>query len=84
MARQPAKEFVREVLLTLTEEPRMHYGVVRWVVDGRAGQPVIEKREMYETEEGTPKSGKLRGINKADWDLLKENQAKVEEIFAKG
>lgn len=40
--------------------------VGRWVVNGREGEPVLERREWWENNQGTRMQGKQRGLNKGD------------------
>lgn len=53
--------------------------VIRIVVWGK-GSPQLEKREQYETEEGT-RSGKAKGFSKDDFDLLLENQEEIKKLL---
>jgi len=37
-----------------------------WVVNGREGEPVLERREWWETNQGERRQGKQKGLNKSD------------------
>lgn len=37
-----------------------------WVVNGKEGQPVLERREWWENNQGTKMQGKQKGLNKSD------------------
>jgi hypothetical protein len=47
--------------------------IVAWVVNGREGGPVLEKRDLYRSEDGTMKPGKARGFSAADYWFILEH-----------
>jgi len=52
------------------------YWTVRWHYDGKALDPVFEKRDFFKTEQGL-RMNKAKGLNLADFKWLQENWESV-------
>jgi hypothetical protein len=48
--------------------------IVRWIVDGKVGEPMLEKRSFRMKKDGTyGEKGKATGFNKLDWQVITDN-----------
>lgn len=71
-----------DVLLVLKRDEYKRGGaselrIVRWIIDGKTGQPFLERREKWQTEDGFQKMGKAKGLSAGDfWTILE----RAEEI----
>jgi hypothetical protein len=54
---------------------------VAWVIDGKQGQPLLERREKWVTEDGSEKLGKSKGMTASDYWILLENRDEIGRIM---
>ena len=51
-----------------------------WSVDGKEGQPALEKRDYWNGENGQ-QTGKAKGFNRSDWEFMLKNVARISRLF---
>jgi len=77
------KKFTCEVLLALNEQisrgNMVRLQVVRW----NKYAPVLEKREYYNSKDGEEKTGKAKGFNHEDLQLIVDNLDKIQKLLEK-
>ena len=77
------KKFTCEVLLALNEQisrgNMVRLQVVRW----NKYAPVLEKREFYTSKDGEEKTGKAKGFNHEDLQLIVDNLDKIQKLLEK-
>ena len=77
-------DFVQNELLVV-QEVNKHNGdktIIRVVIFGKTGTPILEKRLFYRSEGGEHKPGKRIGFNYEDFEVLIENQDKISNALA--
>lgn len=76
------KKFNCEILLPLDEKNirgnKVKLQVVRW----NKYSPVLEKREYWD-KDGEEITGKCKGFNNEDFDIITENLEKIQELLDK-
>jgi len=55
--------------------------IVAWVIDGKQGQPLLERREKWVTEDGNEKLGKSKGLPASDVWIILENAPEIGKIM---
>jgi hypothetical protein len=75
-----------DVLLVLKRDEYKRGGaselrIVRWIIDGKTGQPFIERREKWQTEDGFQKMGKAKGLSAGDFWLILERAEEIGRIM---
>ncbi len=74
-----AKDIQERVLWVIQSQENQKGGggtdlrVIQWVVDGKAGRPMLEKRDWFVSEEGDRKAGKAKGMTAGDLYLIIKN-----------
>lgn len=53
----------------------------RWVVNGREGQPVLERRDWWENNQGQRMQGKQKGLDKGDLYRVFSAAAELSQIM---
>ena len=51
--------------------------VMSWVVNGKEGKPTLDKREIYFDDMGSQRSGKAKGLGRADLLCVCENIGRI-------
>lgn len=77
------KKFTCEVLLALDEQNSRGNIVKLQVVRWNKYSPVLEKREYYNSKDGEEKTGKAKGFNIEDFDIIIENSEKIQKLLEK-
>lgn len=77
------KKITCEVLLLLDEKDsrgnKVRLQVVRW----NKYSAVLEKREFWDNKDGEEKTGKAKGFNIEDFDIIMENAEKIQKLLDK-
>lgn len=77
------KKFTCEVLLLLDEKisrgNTIRLQIVRW----NKYAPVLEKREFFKSKDGEEKTGKAKGFNHEDVQLIVDNLEKIQKLLEK-
>ncbi len=74
-----AKDIREDVLWVIQEQQNEKSGggtdlrIIRWIVDGKPGKPMLEKRDWYLSEDGDRKAGKAKGMTAGDFYLIVKN-----------
>lgn len=55
--------------------------VIQWVIDGKPGRPMLEKRDWYNTAEGDRKAGKAKGMGAGDLYLIIKNIKQIARLL---
>lgn len=55
--------------------------IVRWVIDGKANKPALEKRGTYTTDSGEARSSKAQGLTYDDVKLVVSRWAEIEPLM---
>ena len=55
--------------------------IVRWIVDGKDTGALLEKRNIFVSQDGMEKMGKAKGFNKAEVKFLVDNWAEIEPLM---
>lgn len=82
----PAKEFSVRVIDELRDMPSdkgdggTTIRMEAWSVDGKEGQPALAKRDYWNNENGK-QSGKAKGFNRADFELILKNRYRIGKAF---
>jgi len=51
--------------------------IIAWIIDGKEGQPYLERREKWTTEDGHEKLGKSKGLSAGDFWILLERREEI-------
>lgn len=77
------KKITCDVLLLLDEQisrgNMVRLQVVRW----NKYSPVLEKREYYSSNDGEEKTGKAKGFNHEDLQIITDNLEKIQKLLEK-
>ena len=77
------KKFTCNILLALDEQIGrgnvIRLQVVRW----NEYSPVLEKREYYKNKDNEEKTGKAKGFNYEDFEIILENAEKIQKLLEK-
>lgn len=74
------REFKEEVLKIIEESEKYVIRVVRW---GK-GSPMLAKQQKFETKDGETRTGKIKGLNQEDLNVIKNNLEEIEELLNGG
>ncbi|MEK7767824.1 MAG: hypothetical protein AAB368_16460 [bacterium] len=80
------KDISVEIVKVLREDKTGKSGavqlrIVRWVIDGKANRPALEKRGTYTTDSGEARSSKAQGLTYEDVKLVVSQWAEIEPLL---
>lgn len=82
---EPRKDISVEIVKMLREDQSksgaVQLRIVRWVIDGKANKPALEKRGTYKTENGEARSSKAQGLTYDDVKLVVSRWAEIEPLM---
>ncbi len=82
---EPRKDISVEIVKMLREDASksgaVQLRIVRWVIDGKANKPSLEKRGTYTTDSGEARSSKAQGLNYDDVKLVVSRWNEIEPLM---
>jgi len=77
------REITENVILKLDESGNGSNKTIIRVVQWNGYAPVLEKRSVFEGEDGEWRNGKAKGFNADDFKLILKNKVKIEKALIK-
>lgn len=78
---------IRDKVIKVFSRDEGDYGISElrvevWIVNGKASQPRLARREKYVLKSGVEKSGKAKGLSLADFELAVKFKDEIRALLA--